>query len=117
MRYSSWLHVAYTKGGIGVPSSLVGCPESTRIAISPNLMCTHSSRFCRKASSVSGLPSHHRLLDFVLRPLRILFSTATMLSSMTLHCSGDAEAGGSDEGSVSGVYVPGDGLTPGEASP
>ena len=36
---------------------------------------------------------------------------------MTLHCSGDAEAGGSDEGSDSGVYAPGEGLAPGEASP
>jgi len=40
-----------------------------------------------------------------------------MFSSMTLHCSGDAEAGGSDEGSDSGVYAPGEGLAPGEASP
>ena len=36
---------------------------------------------------------------------------------MTLHCSGDAEAGGSDEGRDSGVYVPGEGLAPGVEPP
>ena len=44
------------------------------------------------------------ILAYRLEILNISFS------SITLHCSGDAEAGGSDEGSDSGVYAPGEGI-------